>query len=53
MTKLTIFIIISILFIFQKGLKVWETGDYYDFLDILISIIPNTIIVGIAYLLLF
>lgn len=53
MTKLIIFIIISILFIFQKGFKVWETGDYYDFLDILISVVPNVIIVGVGYLILF
>ena len=53
MTKLTIFIIISILFIFQKGFKVWENDCYFDFLDILISVIPNIIIVGIGYLILF
>ena len=53
MTKLIVFIIIGILFIFQKGFKVWETGDYYDFLDILISVVPNVIIVGVSYLILF
>lgn len=56
MTKLIIFLIISILYVFRKVFIIYDEGCEkfpYILLTILFGITPNLIIVGIAYLIFF
>ena len=56
MTKLIIFIVISVLFIFRKAFWVYDNDcDRFPYVlpTIFLGIIPNLIIIGIAYLIFF
>lgn len=56
MTKLIIFLVISVLYVFKKAFTIYDEG-YENFPYVLptifLGIIPNLIFVGIAYLIFF
>lgn len=56
MTKLIIFLVISILYVFKKAFSIYnEDCEVFPYIlpTIFLGIIPNLILVGIAYLIFF